>query len=75
MWRPKWVLSCPFGHASQSATAPTVTVLAEGNGPALVALGLGAVACPPGVLAAYLRTPEPLLSRWEHDACPIPARH
>ena len=36
---------------------------------------LEAVACPPGELAAYLRTPAPLLSRWEHDACPIPARH
>ena len=24
---------------------------------------------------AYLRAPGLLLSRWEHDACPVPARH
>src|SRR5437667_67738 len=28
-----------------------------------------------GLLVAYLRALGPLLSRWERDACPIPARH
>ena len=26
-------------------------------------------------ITSGLAAPEPLLSRWEHDACPIPARH
>jgi hypothetical protein len=30
---------------------------------------------PGSSITSGLAAPEPLLSRWEHDACPIPARH
>ena len=61
-------LCLPMGNEGAAYSQRMVALLIDG-------LRYGADTSQSRLLVAHLRTPEPLLSRWEHDACPIPARH